>query len=384
MKIDLSRPLVSVVIPAYNADAYIAQTLASVVAQTYENLEIWVVDDGSCDRTVPIVQQFAQKDGRIRLLQQLNSGVAAARNRAIAAANGEFIAPIDADDVWYPDNIARQVQAMQRGGAKVGLVYAWSVDINVSGQPTGGFRATQISGNVHTTLIGHNFIGNASATLMRRSCLEQVGGYDPSLRSHDAQGCEDWDLYLRIAERYKFQVVPEFLIGYRKVDNSMSCDYRTMAKSHQQVMKAAQQRHPYLPWYLFKLSSSNLYMYFAHQSNRYQHHTTTRYWVRQALAAESLTPFIRPGFYRLLLSSTWGSLAQRHRFPEHCSGQDETSAISQDTLIPIETVSFQAPKLILSLMIWVGNAFHWIMTALAKENRALPAQVVNPAGLAKL
>lgn len=373
---NLYHPLVSVIIPAYNAQAFIDKTLASVLAQTYRNLEILVVDDGSSDRTVEIVQKFAAKDQRIRLLQQPNAGVAAARNLGMKSAQGEFIAPIDADDIWYPENIALQVQVMQQAGAKVGLVYSWSVDIDESGRPTGGFRATEITGEIYTTLVAHNFIGNASATMMRRSCLEQVGGYDPELRAQNAQGCEDWDLYLRIAEHYEFQVVPQFLIGYRKIGNSMSCDYRTMAKSHELVMAAVRRRVPGIPMYLFKLSNSNLYMYFAHQSDRYQQHAITGFWLKKALAAESFTPLIRPGFYRLILSSTWGLLTQKNPdlSPALSSVQQDLN-VSDCQSVETTIAPFDPPKLTLSLMIAVGNAFHSLVSTLFQKSAIGPANL---------
>ena len=122
--------LVSVVIPTYNAAATIGETLDSVRAQTHRRLDIVVVDDGSTDRTPEIVRAHAAQDGRVRLLQQANAGVAAARNAAIAAGQGEFIAPIDADDLWRRDKIERQLGALQRGGGRVGLVYTWSMLID--------------------------------------------------------------------------------------------------------------------------------------------------------------------------------------------------------------------------------------------------------------
>ncbi len=366
-------PLVSVIIPAYNAEAFIAKTLASVLAQTYRRLEVLVVDDGSSDRTVGIVRQFSQQDSRIRLLQQSNAGVAAARNLAIEAAQGEFIAPVDADDIWYADNIAQQVQAMQRAEPPVGLVYSWSVDIDEQDQPTGGFRAADISGDVYTTLIGHNFIGNASATMMRRACLEHVGSYSPDLRAQQAQGCEDWDLYLRIAEHYQFQAVPKFLIGYRKVSNSMSCDYQTMARSHALIMSSVQQQYPNILQYLFRLSASNLYAYFAHQSHRHRHYSATLFWLTRAMRTEALISLIRPGFYRLLLSSLWGLSTQRFAVPAKALPltQSTDTAPAEPRLHAVSP--FKAPSLTLHLMIAVGNAFHRLIAFLTRASASHPS-----------
>src|SRR3954453_10527365 len=99
--------LVSVIIPAYNAGATVERTISSVLNQTYSSIEVLVVDDGSTDNTAVLVQRMADADPRIKLLQKPNGGVALARNFGIAHAAGEFIAPLDADDLWHPEKIAK-------------------------------------------------------------------------------------------------------------------------------------------------------------------------------------------------------------------------------------------------------------------------------------
>ena len=115
--------LVSVVVPAYNAEATIDQTLQSVRSQSYPHLEVIVVDDGSTDGTRGIVLSHAAQDRRIRLVWEPNSGVAAARNHGIRVARGDLIAPVDADDLWSPEKVARQVDVFDREGHGVTLVY---------------------------------------------------------------------------------------------------------------------------------------------------------------------------------------------------------------------------------------------------------------------
>ena len=296
-------PLVSVVIPAYNAQVYIERTISSVLAQTYQNLEIIVVDDGSSDRTAEIVKSIAQKDERVILVQQSNSGVAAARNLGIEKSSGQFIAPIDADDIWYPQNIEKQVKCILQEGASVGLVYSWSIDIDEDDLPTGGFRAPRIEGEVYTTLICHDFIANASSCLIRRACFQQVGDYDSSLKKQNGQGGEDWDLYLRIAEHYQFRAVPEFLVGYRKLSNSMSCDYTSMAKSRDLIWRSIRKKYPKIPGIIYRLSTSSFYMNLAYQSNRCGRAKTTLYWLYQALKIDWITPCLRLGLYTLSISS---------------------------------------------------------------------------------
>ncbi len=295
--------LVSVVVPAYNAEAFIAETLASVLSQTYRNLEVWVVDDGSSDRTAAIVKKLALEDARINLLQQPNQGVAIARNAGIQAARGDFIAPIDADDLWWPDALEKLVAKLQSAPANVGVAYAWSVDIDEHSQPNGAFHAALITGDVCKTLICHNFLGNASSTLIRKACLEKIGGYSAELRRRKAQGCEDWDLYLRLAEHYKFEVVPEFLVGYRKLTSSMSQDFSQMARSQQIMLEDMRQKHPEIPFYLYRLSFSSFYLYLAQQCDRSSRSSRTLFWLKQAIKIDPITPLLRPGLYVLFLKN---------------------------------------------------------------------------------
>src|SRR5258707_6035401 len=130
----ITQELVSVIVPAYNAEKTIGETLSSVGAQTYRNLEIVVVDDGSVDGTAGIVERYTRTDSRVRLIRQANMGVAAARNRGIAEARADYIAPIDADDLWESTKIDKQMQAMMGGGPRVGLVYTWYALIDCRGK----------------------------------------------------------------------------------------------------------------------------------------------------------------------------------------------------------------------------------------------------------
>lgn len=357
-------PLVTVIIPAYNAATFIERTLISVLTQTYHNLEIIVVDDGSQDETVAIVRDYLKQDDRVVLLQQENAGVAAARNLGIQASSGEFIAPIDADDIWYPENIEKQVNRAIAGGEKVGLVYSWSVDINENDEMIGGFRASDIEGDVYKTLVCHNFLGNASASLIRRSVLNQVGYYDSNLKAQNAQGCEDWDLYLRLANIADYAVVPEFLVGYRKLSNSMSRNYETMKRSHDLVMAAVSESRPYFPQWLYSISRSNLYTYFAHQSASSDDGKNTLFWVKKAIEAQGLLALTRMGTYRLLLKALLAPFSAPKR--------PNTTAIATAPHLTLEQVKQQKTKLF--LMLFVGQVFHQMVDFFSKGAIA-PRQV---------
>ena len=362
-----SFPLVSVIIPTYNADNHIKTTLNSVRSQTYKNIEVIVIDDGSQDQTAEIVRSVAQQDGRIILLQQPNSGVAAARNFGIQKAQGELIAPIDADDIWYPENLEKQLQCFLQAEPSVGLVYGWSVDLDKSGLPTGEFRASQIEGEVYKTLICHNFLGNSSASLIRSDCLEKVGGYNCKLKENNAQGCEDWELYLRLAEHYQFRVVPEFLIGYRKIFSSMSCDHASMAKSHTLILQSVRQKYPEIPAVLYRLSSSSFYMYLARQSSQQAHHKSTLFWVRKALQVDGITPLFRYGLYALSIKSLFGIHIQPVVFqflPKHPSSMPFKQWLSSKHRV-VTLSDFNQGTMSIRFKLLAGSLLHRLLLTLS-------------------
>ncbi len=227
----VDSPLVSVVIPAFNASNTLQQTLLSVSAQTYRNLEIIVVDDGSADHTALIARAYSQIDPRVRLIQKANGGVASARNAGTRASTAEFVAFIDADDLWHPTKIAKQMALLTAGGNEMALVYSPFRRIDMAGMVRGSSRNHRVDGWVVHRHFYINFIGNGSSILIRKHVLEELGGYSPALLEAGAQGCEDLLLQLRIALHYKFGTVPEYLVGYRLSPGNMSADEERMIRS---------------------------------------------------------------------------------------------------------------------------------------------------------
>ena len=237
--------LVTAIIPAFNAQATIGATLASVRAQTHRDLEIIVVDDGSTDDTRAEVLRHAAADPRVRLVEQPNGGVAAARNRGMAESSALFIAPIDADDLWRPDKIARQL-ALIEAQPEVGLVStAYSV-LDGAGRVTMEFGGAVPRTHQFLDLCRRNFIGNGSSALMRRSVAEALGGYDETLRRRGAQGCEDLKLYLAVAEHHQIAMIRSPLTGYRELPGNMSSDAQQMIRSFDLVAEEFCARRPEL------------------------------------------------------------------------------------------------------------------------------------------
>jgi len=315
-----------------------------VLAQDYGNFEVWVVDDGSTDGTGTIAAEFARQDDRVQVLYQENAGVAAARNLGIQRSRGTFVAPLDADDCWEPRTLSLWVQKFERSSSRIAVVYGWSLDVDEDDRPTGGFHAAQISGRVLPTLLVHNFLGNASATLIRRSVLERIGGYDATLRDRSAQGCEDWDLYLKLSQHWEFEVVPEFLVRYRRPQQSMSQDAHQMARSHDWVLRALRDRlvaeRRDLPQWLYGLSRSSLYLHFSQEAQQFGRWEEAKAWSQKSWQADRVTPLLRPGWYRLRFG------LRRH------------SGTAQG---PSQDLSQRPSRWAIGLKVWVSGVLHRVV-----------------------
>lgn len=177
--------------------------------QTYRDLEIVVLDDGSTDDTSQVVRQYGTN---IRYIRQENGGLPAARNRAIEASSGEFLALLDSDDWWEPSKLAEQVPILEQD-PQLGLIYSDLRVVYDDGAILPSFLASRplaTSGYVFDRLLQSGFI-LPSTVLLRRTCLEQVGMFDESMRSH-----EDIDLWLRICQKWKVALVPEPLTHRRQ------------------------------------------------------------------------------------------------------------------------------------------------------------------------
>jgi glycosyltransferase involved in cell wall biosynthesis len=305
----LNKPLVSVVVPAFDAAANIRQTLNSVLAQTYQEIEVMVVDDGSSDATGAIVEDYVERDARFHLIRQRNAGVGAARNTAIRKARGKYIAPLDADDFWFPEKLEKQVACMEQSGYGTGLVYCWSTSID----DQGGFVTScshTVEGSLRQALILRNVVGNGSVPLFRASALERVGLYLTRTEQGEAQGCEDWDLYLRIAENFVIRVVPEYLLAYRQASSSMSASAEAMAASFAVVMSRARERNCDLPNSIFRWSAGNFYSHLVQNSYHWGYYDRCLRYLKEAVRADPAL-LLTTGIYRRsigsLLNATMGS-----------------------------------------------------------------------------
>ena len=263
-----TAPVVSVVVAAFNASRWIGMSLASALAQTLREIEIIVVDDGSADDTPEVVAEFAKRDSRIRLIRQENAGVGAARNTGIRAARGEFIATLDADDLWNPTKLEQQVRRIGQCGERTAMVYCWYKHVDEEGDELGSHFPFTVEGEARRAIILRNFLGNASVPLFRAEALLQTGLYLTREEQGGVQGCEDWDLSIRVAETWEVGVVPEVLVGYRQSDSCMSLGAAGMAASFRVVMDRARRRNSDLPPTLFRWAEGHFQSYLVSRSYR--------------------------------------------------------------------------------------------------------------------
>lgn len=206
--------LVSVVTATYNMGHYIGQTLDAILGQDYPHIESIVVDDGSTDDTDAVLKRYGD-DPRIRIVRQSNAGQTVAKNRGIAESHGEFIAFCDADDIWEPNKLGRQLQRFQ-DDQEVAVVFSDIISIDGDGNQIAGFEMERSEGWVTAALLIDNFVPFPSV-VVRAKVLREFGGFDERLSMSI-----DYDLWLRISTRYRFAYVREPLARYRIWPGQMS------------------------------------------------------------------------------------------------------------------------------------------------------------------
>lgn len=230
------QPKVAVIIPTYNRAHVIARALRSVLNQTYRNLEVIVVDDGSTDDTQRVVESFA--DSRVRYLRSAgNRGATAARNLGIRNSSAEFVAFQDSDDEWLCDKLEKQMVVFAQAGGNVGVVY--SGFFRIEGKKAFYYPSDAVSnksGNVLAALLRGNFV-TTQAAVVRRECLLSSGMFDEQLPRF-----QDWELFIRLAKRFEFICVDEplLLAYYSPVsitasERNLSVALKMILEKHQDV-----------------------------------------------------------------------------------------------------------------------------------------------------
>ena len=216
---------VDVIIPAYNAAKFLPFALDSVAAQDFGDWCIVLVDDGSTDNTPDVVAPYLNRFGsKMKYVRQENRGLPAARNTAIRSSDSEFIAILDADDVWLPFRLTESIKSF-KSDSEVGLSYGLITRIDENGGLLDTFAGNQNSahGKIAPSIYKRKVELPCPTVTFRRQCIEDVGLFDESMRA-----TEDRDLWLRIALRYKVAAIPKVIAYYRTSASSMSRDLNRM------------------------------------------------------------------------------------------------------------------------------------------------------------
>ena len=251
-------PKISVVVPAYNSQSTILETIYSVLQQSFSDFELIVIDDGSTDKTLRLLSTV--KDARLKVYSYSNGGLPAARNRGIVRATGEFISFIDADDLWTPDKLELQLQALQKN-PQAGVAYSWTICMGNDGSSFHPGVCDSFQGDVYSKLLVGNFIGSGSNVLIRREAIESVGYFDESLKS-----CEDWDYWMRLAPKWDFVVVSKPQIIYRLSSGAMSSKLDVMEKYQTLVLEKAFASAPPELQYLKNQGFAYIYLFMTRLS----------------------------------------------------------------------------------------------------------------------
>ncbi|HBB32475.1 MAG TPA: glucosyl transferase [Cyanobacteria bacterium UBA8803] len=246
--------LVSIIIPVYNVEKYIAATVQSVLDQTYKNLELIIVDDGSPDKSIEICQQFT--DPRIKIFRQGNRGVAGARNNGVRHAQGDYIAFLDADDLWSPDKLEKHVHHLETSPA-VGVSYSYSAFIDEADNPLGIYQLPKTKDITPRHILLRDPIGSGSNLVAKREVFEAIkfqdnlyGTLEDFYFDDDRQlhPSEDTECWLRIALKsgLQFEGIPEVLTLYRLNPGGHSHNFMKKANSWERLLEKARTYAPEL------------------------------------------------------------------------------------------------------------------------------------------
>ncbi len=245
-------PVVSVIMPVYNVERYVARAIDSVLAQSFGDFELILIDDGGTDNSVAICQSY--NDPRVKIFSQVNRGLAGARNTGIRLATGRYIALLDSDDLWHVDKLARHVAHLGEN-PKVGVSYSGSVMIDENDKPLGVSMRPKLRDIDAAHILCRNPIGNGSAPVMRcevfedirysviRNNIKGVAFFDESFRY-----AEDIECWMRISctTKWAFEGIAGDLTLYRIVSNSLSANTDLMYHHWQRMYQKVELLNPTL------------------------------------------------------------------------------------------------------------------------------------------
>ncbi|WP_071544711.1 glycosyltransferase family 2 protein [Pseudodesulfovibrio hydrargyri] len=278
-------------IASYNYGRYLSQTLDSVLAQTRQPDEIVVVDDGSTDNTREVAAPYVER-GQIKYIHQENAGVSAAKQRAVEESSGELLAFLDADDMWEPTKLEKQLPLFENG--RIGAVYSKRFIIDEHGERSSFQHPPFYRGDIINQIFAYNFIA-FSSTVVRRSVFERAGGYDFALSTG-----EDYDLWIRMAALCEFDYIDEPLICYRRGHSNLTSNTPRLLANTVNIMRK-------------ELGDSNI-------ASRLSRHAVRTAWASvfsaygrlraaEGKPGQAFSMFCKSLFYQPFMAKTWNGLA---------------------------------------------------------------------------
>jgi glycosyltransferase involved in cell wall biosynthesis len=225
----MPNPLVSVVIPSYNRAQYIAETIESVLAQTYREIEVIVIDDGSTDNTRDAVEPYVP---HVKYVRQKNSERGASRNHGLRLAKGEFIAFLDSDDLWLPQKLEEDLKILKEK-PRAGVVYSDADLVDSDGDHLKTLKRKGYTGSVTDQLLTDNFV-SIGAHLIRKSFADQIGGFR---EERELSGSEDWEFWVRLSCVTEFEYLPKATTRIRTHQANTMSDAAAMSRSMGYALK---------------------------------------------------------------------------------------------------------------------------------------------------
>ena len=281
---------VSVIVPVYNIEQYVAFAVKSVLDQTYSHFELLIVDDGSCDRSLEICQQFT--DSRIRVIHQENRGLAGARNTGIRAAKGELIALLDGDDCWLPEKLEKHVAHLERS-PQVGISFSCSEFIDEAGKRLGTFTRPTLNNIDVERLLKENPVANGSAAVIRQEVFSQIAFEDnlhgvPEAFYFDEafRRSEDLECWLRVALQTDWEIegIPDELTLYRVNSGGLSANLFKQFESWEMMVDKARTLAPGKVSPLANMSLAYGLRYLSRNAIRLKSGQDAVYFINQSLS----------------------------------------------------------------------------------------------------
>ena len=248
---------VSIIIPAYNAERFIAETIQSVVHQTYTNWELLIIDDGSKDNTAQIVKSFLN-DNRIKYFFQKNSGVSAARNLGMSYSSGNYLAFLDADDLWEKENLEKKIKFLD-SNPDSGMVISY-MQIIIGDVEKKGAILQGMEGEVLDPLLLWEESSQTAPSnmLVRKEVMAEVGCWDTELST-----AADQELFFRIASKYKIGRIDQVLTNYRVHKKNMHSNIKLLERDHILAYKKAYSNRLFRSFWFKQKCFSNMYIILA-------------------------------------------------------------------------------------------------------------------------